>query len=317
MKKKYSILLSSILVAVAMAAGLASCIKDDLYGCVDSRGNVCLTVRLDVAATARSSSNPESYQIDSTHVYVFDAGNKFVASAVGGVYNPAEEYEFFFTLKSGDYHFVVWTNPGEIYKTNYTFSECEAQGLIIDQLIYYMDVSAEGCLTQGIPDLLYGTQSQKIISNQNNIVSVEMIQNTYHINVEAVGLPQTDDDFEFTITDNNSHYKFDNTIIPEMDDFTHIRIGKQENDTINVSFNVLGLETERYTPRLMLCNKITSEELFEEGLIETIRSAYEQSGQELDFNKIHTFDIKLFFSTNMDVSVSVNGWEYNRQSGQL
>jgi len=313
-----------VLVAIAMVIGSASCIKDDLSDCFGyMENNVRLTVRLDVDATARNAVS-ESYRIDSTHVYVFDATGRFVTSAAGGVYDPTKAYEFFFTLEGGDYHFVVWSNPGEIYKTNHAFEQSEAQELTMDDLIYYMDVSVADCLTKDIiPDLLYGTQLQEIISNQNNLVTVDMIPDTYRVNIEVTGLPQIGDDFEFTITDNNSHYKFDNSIIPDMDDFTYMRVDNQsvsiddpDERQLNVSFKVLRLIDGR-SPGFLFTNRTDGDILYHDNLIETIRRAYEQSGQTLDFDKTHTFDIKLTFNIDMGVSVSVNGWEYTQQSNEL
>jgi len=298
-------------------AGLMSCIKDSLDGCLYPGGsNVRLIVKLDNAATSLSDDSGE-YQIDSTYVYVFDTNGRFVTSATGGAYDPNKTYEFYFSLESGNYHFIVWANPGDVYNTNYSFEQCEAQGLTMNDLIYYMDVDAENALTQDIPALLYGAKGQEIFDEQENLVTVYMIPQTYRINVKVIGLPQTTDEFEFSITDNNSHYKFDNSIIPDIDDFTYIRNASQlDDEELNVSFRVLRLEDDR-TPGFLFRNSTEGETLFNDNLVDVIRRAYEQSGQVLNFDRVHTFNIVLTFDIRMGMSVTINGWEYYRQPGNL
>ena len=317
MKKIYYIILRSALFAVA-ALCLASCIKDDLSNCIDPRGNVRLTIKLDAKATTKSL---DSYQIDSTHVYVFNANDEFVDFATGGVYDPTQEYELFFTLEeSGDYRFVVWTNPGETYKANYSEQQCYAQQYTTRQLQYFMNIPADKQVAQDIPDLLYGTTKQGIISHVNNTVVVEMTPNNYYVNVKVKGLPQTnDDDFEFSITDNNSHYNFENTIIrTNIDDFAYTRRANQQAGELNVSFNVLRLsDKDGHAPEFVFANTTQGENLYSANLIGMIHRAYEQSGQELDFDKIRSFDIVLTLDIDMGVTVSINGWEYSSQPGEL
>jgi len=319
MKKQYSEILRSVLflgVLGVMLVLVSSCIKDDLSDCIDERGNVRLTLELDVNATARNS-NPDGYKIDSTHVYVFDQDNRFVTFATGGVYDPAQDYEFFFTLEGGEYRFIVWTNPGDIYKTNSTFEECEENLYTPEDLIYYMDSSAGECLTQNIPDLLYGTKRQEIDGNWNNHVIVDMTPNTYNINVKVKGLTQeNEEDFEFSITDNISDYNFDNTIIPLTDDYTHIRYAAREDDELNVSFKVLSLDEDR-NPLFVFTDHTNSDVLFSGSIIDIIRSIYEHSEQTLDFGNTYTFDIVLTFDVDAGVMVSIGDWEYLPQPAEL
>ena len=304
-----------------MAVGLASCIKDDLSDCVDTRGNVRLIVKLDARAL---TVGLDDYQIDSTHVYVFDANNEFVTFAAGEKFDSTKEYEFFFTLEeSGDYNFVVWTNPGESYETNYTVEQCYRHHFTPEQLQYYMNVPDDKLVTGDIADMLYGAKEQEIIGHISNTVVVELNPNNYRVNVTVKGLPATDDDFEFTITDNNSHYNFENSIIrTNIDDFTYIRYANQQEDEesgeseLNVSFEVLRLlneEDDSNNPYFVFTNATLNDPLYSADLIAMIRRAYSLSGQLLDFDKTHVFDIVLTIDTKMGVSVSVNGWRYTEQ----
>ena len=315
MKKKYSVILRSVLFMGTLLI-LASCIKDDLSVCIDPRGNVRLTLSLDVNVSSKTDNSNE-YQIDSAHVYVFDSEDRFVTFATGGAYTPNQDYEFFFDLEGGEHYFVVWTNPGDIYKTNYTFAQCGQNNYRSSELRYYMDISATNCLSEDIPDLLYGSHKQDIDGNWNNHVIIDMIPETYNINVKVTGLlEQEDENFEFTITDNTSYYNFDNSIIRPTDDFTYTRHANQENNELNVSFKVLRLEKDR-DPRFVLTSLTKSETLYSNSLTDMIRSAYQQANQILNFNETYTFDVLLTFNIDLGVSVSVNGWKYSPQPGEL
>ena len=315
MKKIYTIILGPMLLAFVLA-GFTSCVRSTLYDCVDSRGNVRLTVNLDIDAVSRSNASG-GYTIDCAHVYVFDSNNTFVDSRQGGSYAPGG-YEFFFNLDPGNYHFVAWTNQGEIYKINKTIEECEQNGHSLDELFFYLDHEpSSGVLTSDIPDLLHGIKKGEIIiSDRNNHIDLLITPNTYTINIKVKGLPETPDVFDFTITDNNSHYTFDNNIIDQKDDFQHTRICRQVGGELNNSIKTLQITRER-SPRFTFTNATTSEILYDHCLVETILNAYETASEPVDFDKIHTFDIVLTYDVNMSVTVSVNGWNYQPDNTDL
>lgn len=49
----------------------------------------------------------------------------------------------------------------------------------------------------------------------------------------------------------------------------------------------------------------------ETNLVKLIQKAYESQGKSIDFDRQHVFDIKIKFSggVDMDVTITVNGWE--------
>ena len=309
MKKKYFIILKYAVIAAFIMVGLASCVEEDNSGCVDPRGNVCVTVLFDEI----TKSTP-GFVIDGAHVYVFDTNNRYVTSASGGAHVPGTEYQFFLTLNSGNYKFVVWTNPGEIYKINKTFAQCEGQS--IGDLNLYLDTAVPTALTQDIPDLLWGSKSQQVYSGVDNLVPIDLTINTYDINVKVTGLPATNDEYKFAITDNNSHFTFDNAIIPGTSDFTYTRFDRQVSGELNVSFRVLKLSPDR-NPSFVITNSGNGELLFNSGLVRTILSAYNQSEGQTIFNTTHVFDIVLTRNADMSFTVTVNDWDYTEGGGNL
>ncbi|NDV60585.1 FimB/Mfa2 family fimbrial subunit [Bacteroides sp. 519] len=309
MKKQYSILLIRSVIILFALVGITSCIKDDLDGCIDLRGSVHLVVSLDVDAQTLDLFPEDRYQIDSLHVYVFNDNMQYVTSVTAGAYTGSD-YEFNLLLTAGNYQFVAWTNTGEYYKFNRTIEQCETRKYYMDELEYYLHYDSDKCIYENIPDLHHGTQSQEIVANQDNYVQVYISPNTYTINITAIGLPQSEDDYTFSITDNNSHYSFDNSIIDNKADYQHIRTCQMENYELNTSIKVLRLANER-SPKLTLSNATAEQTLFNGNLITTICDAYKAQNKEADFNTTYTFDIVLYFGLQMEIEIiMVNGWKY-------
>ena len=313
MKKIPCFILLRLALLSAVSMGAVSCIKSDSAGCIDPRGNVRLSIRLDAAIRPVSRAGVGDFQIDRANVYVFDAGDRFVTSVEGGEYT-GEDYLFFLDLPTGTYHFIVWTNPGEQYKT--TPGPDDPQARSMDEWNIHLDPGG-GSLTGQIPDLLYGTaRDQSIAGGRDNRVEVSMIPNTYTVNVNVKGLEPTADAFEFTITDNNSHYTFDNTLIEGQDDFQHTRTALYNGGELYASIKTLKLSEERH-PQFVFRNASTGEVLFDQSLTRTILNAYTASGQTVDFDRIFTYDIVLTFDTSLGVTVSVNGWVYEQKNTDL
>ena len=304
-------------VAVTLA-GLTSCVKSDYNECVDDRGNVRLTFSLDENVTR--SSNLSDYQIESINIFVFDAVTaKCVASADGGRYVAGQVYEVFLTLKGGLYDFIVWTNLGDVYKVTLpTFGSTS-----LNEMELFMDRSNVD-LTKDIPDLLYGTpkdiqgnqQSIQISEMRDNHVPIVLTPNIYTINIEVTGLPAAiTDSYSFAITDNNSRYEFsDNSIINSEPAFQYVRTVAPVGGKLTTSIKVLQLTSARQPD--FIFKDATGNILFENDLIGLIVRAYTGT-TGVDFNKIFTFNIKFTYDSNMDMSVSVNGWEYKKENSNL
>lgn len=307
MKNIYSIALRSVIVAFALV-GLISCVRYNPKECVDPRGNVRLVVAIETEATPVRSSSDTRYQIENTVVYVFDADNKYVTSCRGEQSN-GEPYEFFLTLEDGYYSFIVWTNFCDIYRTNKTLEYCDKNAPAMEDLEFFYDHSAHECQTSLLPDLLYGSAARNIIADINNNINVSMHPDTYTINFKVTGLSDCEDNFSFSVTDNNSHYKFDNSIIDGKDNFKHIRTCQQIGGELNASIKTLRL-TKTRSPLFVFENTTSGDVLYSDCLIQTILNAYKSAGQTVDFEETFTYDITLSYDVNMDLTISVNGWNY-------
>lgn len=311
MKKIHSILQRSLIVAVSLA-GLASCVRPDIEGCVDPRGNVRVTVHLSDAPGVRGD---EQTGIGTVHLYVFDSADTFIARAEGGAHTGGD-YEFFLTLPGGDHRFVVWTNLGDTYRTAPALTAADLGHRTLDELKVYFDHPADQAVDGPIPDLWYGHTPQAVDESRNNHVPVVLSPNTYTVNVKVTGIPLQLDPYAFTITDNHSHYTFDNDIVAGQPDFRYVRTAYFLNGELNVSFKVLRLTADR-DPAFTFTHVSDGDTHFSQGLVSVIRGAYENAGQTLDFDRTHTFDLVLHYDSNMDVTVSVNGWDYKNEPGDL
>lgn len=313
MKKIYDTVLRSLLFSAVAAITLASCVNEDIGDCPEGY-RIILTVTPDYSVTR---SNPADwYGITCVHAYIFDSDGTFVGCAQGGSYT-GEDYVFDLDLEPGQYRFIAWTNHGDTYKTNITMDDCHALRPSAAELQLAMQCTKNQDITTDIPDLHYGVLSGAVVVEEaDNHFKVVMRPNTYRINFTVKGLPVTTNDYDFTITDNNSDYTFDNTIIPDKDDFTYRRTSNFEGAEIYATHKVLRLAHGR-EPQFVFSNADTSKKLYENDLVKMIKSAYEVNGQSVDFDAVHTFDITLQFAADMSVTISVNGWKYTSQTGPL
>lgn len=305
------------MIAAVSVAGLSSCLKDSLDGCPDDQG---YAFRLTVTPDYSRNSPSDWYNIGCVHVYIFDDQNQFVTCEQAAAYS-GQPYVFNLDyLAPGEYQFVAWTNCGDIYKANIPMEQCHANRPSIDDLQLYFDNTQAGCLTTDIPDLHHGILTGAVaVADEYNHYTLVVRPITYRINITVKGFPDNGDDYGFDITDNNSHYYFDfdnqnNLIVPSQGDFTYTRTSAMANSEIKASIKVLKLQDGR-TPQFVFGD--AAEEFYSGDLIQMIRLAYQANGQTVDFEAIHTYDIVLTYDTNMNVRITVNGWRYTGQSGDL
>jgi hypothetical protein len=299
-----------------------------MAGCTDPRGNVRLTVRVTDGSATPDPETPEGpeadttqtrttrarvgdYEIEQAHLYVFDAGGRYITSAENDrPLDGGAGYEFWLTLPGDDYDFVVWTNQGGDYRVRQSVEELEADGFTMDNLEVFLDHGGR-LLTDTIPHLLHGiTRGHTIIEDADNRVEVAIVPKTYTVNLRAINLPRGDDDYSFSITDNNSHYTFGGDLIEEKPQFTHIRTAPARGGEFKASIRTLTLSADRH-PRFTFTDETTGTVMHDADLIYTITRAYRAASRAVDFSSTYVYDILLSFDAmNMEFTVSVNGWEH-------
>ncbi len=292
----------------------SSCVAEGSGWCVDPRGNTRVSVN--VATTVevtRAAGRVESddYRIDSAHVWVFDPAGGYVTSA-GGDVDKSGDCEFWLTLPGGEYDFVVWTNTGDHYRVDPTGEYLTPGGITMADMELYL-VHGDRPITDTIPHLLHGIiRGQTIVDHTDNHIEMSLSPRTYTVNLTALNLPPNDNNYAFTITDNNSHYTFEGDLIEGKPLFTHRRTDTAPGGEFRSSIRTLTLSADR-DPRFRFINTTTGTTLHDADLIYTITRAYSAVSRAPDFERTYTYDIVLSFDmANMELTISVNGWAYRQ-----
>lgn len=296
---------------LGLALAVQSCIKEDMDDC--DPNNVKIVIRTHTEP-ARSAAHPE---IENATLYLFDNAGTFVEATEFDRYIPGQPYVAEFQLDPGLYKFVVWTNTGQSYTTNYTIEECYGQHPSIDDMELTFNYPANGIVTEDIPDMFFGINLRaEVKPNTNHEFPITLIPDSYRLNFVVEGLTPTASEYRFEVSDNNSHYNFDNSIIGGKDEFHYLRNTRFADNELTASMTVLRLLDDR-TPRFDFIDITNGELLYSNNLVKIIRSAYSAGGQTVDFNKTFEFTITLRFDAQLNVSVSVDGWEYNPNETEL
>ncbi len=312
MSKLY--LISLLIITLAVSTALQSCIMENMDNCpTEEAHSVKLVVKThDDDQQSRTSG---TRNIENIYIYVFDEQYRYQMVWVGGAYTYGESYEATISLDSGAYHFVVWSNQGDTYgNTLSTY----ASGDHADQMIVSFNSPSNGIVDYDLPDLHHGMLADaQVIPNTENEFTITIKPNTYRLNFTVEGLTPDNNEYRFSVTDNNSHYTHENTIVEGMDEFTYLRTAPFINGELTTAMNVLQLTAER-SPQFTLSDNPTGEPFYSDNLVEMIKNAYQAAGLIADFETIFDYDIVIRFGNSLlDVSVSVNGWGYSGNETEL
>ncbi len=303
-----------IIASIVILTGFGSCVSEDMSDCPDDLIRVQLRLDVDVAMNSRAEA--EFYDIDATRLYVFDGDGMFVTAVDGGAYSSAEDYFLYPEIGPGQYHFVVWTNMGEHYTTTHSLEQCHEEETHHSDILFYFDYPEDGLVHTDMPDLHHGAlPGATVEANTYNHFTIELTPNVNRINITVEGLPETTDEYGFTISDNNSRYNFDNSFGP-CTGLHYTRTEQFDEGELGASIKILRIDENR-APVFTFENTTTDQVLFTDDLIDMIHRAYAASGETVDFATTHTFDIALKYDAQMNVTVTVNGWNYTHRPGIL
>lgn len=298
----------TLLLGIALLLG--SCTKENL--------SKCPNVRLRIVADIQSkAATIDRYNIESVTVYVFDNDYKYVTQWEGGAYIHGQTYEVPLTLPAGTYHFVVWTNQGDVYKASHSKAQLDGSVSYAD-MSTGLSVPTDKTISTDIPDLHYGILTDAEVfefDNINRIYTVIISPNTYKVNFSVRGLIPNGNTYGFTVTDNHSRYKFDNSMVSGLGNYYHTRPVQFGGNELNTSMILLGLDAGRAMP-FSFENATSAAQLYSGDLIDMINKAYAAAGRRPDFSSTYEFDIVLVFS-QFGVEITVNGWGYQGNPTEL
>lgn len=286
--------------SLTMLAGVVGCNVDEKFDdCPPPNAAVHLALAVDTRASRATLSD---FEIDNWRVYVFDKASNYITQVYCG-----SGYEVDFVLPSGDYNFVVWTNEGGLYKTTPAVS--------MNEMEMRLQLGESAFLTP-IPDLLYGAaMNRTVVKESINNVLIELIPNTYRVDVKAHWNQQIAGTVETSITNDRSQYTFTNDDVDGEPQYRHLRVdkGSDKEGEVNNMFRVLRLSRDRH-PQLRVNIDSSDVPVYERSLVRTIIEAYTQNRQTVDFATMFHFDVELKFTQpeegRVEVVITVNGWSY-------
>ncbi|MCD8071878.1 MAG: FimB/Mfa2 family fimbrial subunit [Alistipes sp.] len=297
MKYLYTAAKLSIL-ALCIQGALCSCVRDDRDDCPDEEPKVRIVVKT-LAEVTRADT--DYYNIENVLIYIFDEQKRFVGTWSGGAYTFGEAYVATLDLDPGTYHFVVWTNQGEIYS-----GATQTQA---DDLVVALQYNSGGIVAEEIPDLHHGMLADaQVLPQTDNTFQIIIRPNTYRVNFTVEGVDPTDR-YSFSVKDNNTHYMFDNTIVDNMDEIVYLRTAGFTGGELTASIKTLRLADDR-SPLFELQAVSAGASLHTGDLVDMIITAYAGIGHTVDFDTEFEFDLTLSFDTQLGLTITVTGWNY-------
>jgi hypothetical protein len=310
-------------IALLLAFVLQSCIKDDLSDCQREK-RVYFSYKLFTHASAgaiREGINPAD--IKRMDLYIFDENGLFVQRTTDEA--PVMSPDYYMTipgLKSGKYKFIAWGN----LQNQYTVSPDElipGKTTMEELQLYLNRITAEKTVDEPLAPLFYATHAEKdlevnALADQN--FQLEMIQDTYTINVKVTGLTEellNNNTYRLNISDDNDKYTFNNEFVPSAP-FTYTSLFKKEAETLLSRLTVMRL-TDNRSPMLYVVNTNRPEEhLIENNLVELLLALHKVHGLTIDFRHQYEFTIEYVLdSAQAVVSININGWDLKPEDAVL
>lgn len=291
---------------------MLSCIKEDLSDCPVGENEIRIYIDYTITGTA-SPQRVNASLAERLDLFIFDNHGKYLETVTDLSAEVNSNYYMSITLAEGDYSFVVWGNLDTPYATEPAVFTPGVTD-ISDAMLYLAREEGDSIHTL-LSHLFFGNLLQTNITNKTNqYFNIALKQNTNIINLTVIGL-SPDDYYNYMISDTNGRYFFDNSFSPDKE--IHYTADMTMNDQQQQvsSLTVLRLAEDR-EPVLSLTNKTTSELLYSHNLIKLIMKL-EELGLVVDFNTMYQFDIVLAFDTEMNVSISINGWDIIEDGSEL
>jgi hypothetical protein len=303
-------------IALLLALVLQSCINDDLSNCLKEK-RIYFSYR--PASYASGDVVKEGItpaDIKRINLYVFDENGLFVQKVTDE--SPTMSADYYMTipdLKSGKYKFVAWGNLQDRY--DISSEELIPGKTSIEELQVYLTGIADRMMNESpalLTPLFYATHKEQALEvnaviNQN--FQLDIVQDTYTINVKVVGLTEetlNSNTYRLEIYDNNDKFKFDNDFVPS-DFFTYSSACTQAHDTLSSALAVMRLADNR-KPMLRVVDAQTKSALVETDLVKLLL-ALRGLGAKIDFSYQYEFNVKYILDTALVVvAIEINGWTW-------
>lgn len=291
---------------------LCSCVAEDLSDCQQQK------LRVSFSFDAESQSIPtRAGETHSVTLYAFGENGQCQLAHDFEIENLNSTTSLEVNLEPGMYDFVAWLNHSKEYFELPHYEQFPQARPTKDVSTLYLTIPVSSIIDYELPRLLHGSASGQELKGGEEEVKIPLVQNTNYIHFTIEGLERTTDVYEFKVRDYNGAYSFENEF-EACTPFSYVSSARfaGSSQTLEADMTVLRLAEDR-SPEFSLRDSETGKTIYpasagqETNLVKLIKNAYTSQGKTIDFDKQHVFDIKMKFngSVNMDVSITVNGWE--------
>jgi hypothetical protein len=280
---------------------MTSCFTNDLSDCPPDSTAIKIYFKVE---TTTYRSLKSAAEVDHMSLFVFDSEQRLVTVLKDDQCRLSDNYYMTLSLDRGDYTFVAWAN----LRGCYGHTSCET-GTPFSELEVYLHRDAGNDVNDAPHPLFYGSlSSQKVTAEEDQVFVLPIDKNNNIVNVTTEGLPPSGDSYRLIITDSNGSYKFDNSFASDTEEINYISGCLKDNDSqLSGSLTIMRLSPKRKLPILKLENTDTKEIIYQANLIELINKLQEKDAT-IDISKSNVYNIVLRFDADMNVSVSINGW---------
>lgn len=296
----------SYLLALAVLLLLVpSCIHEDTSDCPPDTIKVYFSYR-----TTYSPSVIDPAEIDRIDLFVFDQAGKYIGRWTDYEPQLGPSYYMELPLVYGDYRIVCWAGLDE---SSYVLSPfvLQTQPVPLEECLLTLQRTQQQTVEYIPTHLFHAMEAEAVVNQPDCQFVLELRQLTNSIDVTTEGLETSNKEYRLSIRDNNGDYQFDASPAPQCGVLDYIQsCGKDDNQQPYACLRVMALSEDRMTPVLRLNAIDDDQEIFKANLIELILKLRDK-GVPVDFDNIHAYHIHLRFNTEMDVEVSINGWDLN------
>lgn len=258
--KRYITSIARTMLPVALAmVTLASCIKDDALEPCPKGVNLRFVYDYNM-----EYANAFPSKVDCVTLYIYDADGNYVATRTetGDVLQD-ENYRMQIDLEEGTYQFVAY---GGLACGEHSFAPTAepGQGSVRSDLRIAMQGNGETSNVK-LHDLFYGSLDVTVEGDFYKEHTLYMMKNTNNVRIILQQLnnqPLASKDFDFRITDDNTLFNYDNSLIPN-GTLTYApwsqgeeTVGESEGEDTQVTVAYAELSTSRLMtenhPRLLI-----------------------------------------------------------------
>ena len=313
-----------IVILIVNTLLMSSCLKENLSNCPEEI-RIYFTFNTVDSYTGEGDDPINPDDVDRMHLYVFsDKGYYLGEYRDDNITGFSTEYYIDCSdLMPAKYRFIAWGGKDEDFYS--TIPEPFVKGKTSFDDAFLMLNHPGNRISTLVHHIFHSELPATVTTTKVQRFDMPLAQLSNTINIRTVGLQASNNNYRFTITDNNDVYSFDRSFATynSAPKFSYnAPCTKDASGQLHSTLHVLRLADDRYTPNLQIFNETSDELLYPFGdysgdLIGLIKSAYPQN----DFDKTHTYNIVLMFDGsgdgNLNLTILINGWEVRHQNNNL